>query len=148
MNISYRALTIEQIPRLMVAYKSFYISDAKMEMSETYQQNLLDFVIKNFTNPDFLFLIACSGKKIAGFAVLTPTPSWGGVKTVIIEPLWIVPEYRNKGIGEKMVEILKGWTDKKEVKVCLTYEKPEGGVWSRKKYLGFRPYLMIMKREV
>ena len=148
MNITYKALNQEGIPRFVVAYKDFYIADAKSDMSDIHQQNLLAFVIDNYANPNCLFLVACSGKKIAGFAMVMPMATLDGIKTAIIEPLWIVPEYRNNGIGEQMVKLLDGWTKQKEVKVILTYEKPEGGVWSRKKHLGFKPYLMIMKREV
>lgn len=148
MNIKYSALTEEMIPRFCTAYRDFYVADAKSEMSDIHKINFLNFIMHNYANPDFLFLIACNGKKIAGFAVVAPMPSLDGVKTAVIEPLWVVPEYRNKGIGEQMVKLLEGWTNQKEIKACLTYEKPEGGVWSRKKHLGFKPYLTIMKREV
>jgi len=148
MNIKYSALVLEQIPKLCSAYADFYRTDSGKDMTEIHQQNVLSWVINNYANPDFLFLVACSGKKMAGFAMVMPTPSLDGIKTATIEPLWIVPEYRNQGIGEQMVKLLEGWTNKKEIKICLTYEKPEGGIWSRKKHLGFKPYLMIMKREV
>ena len=91
-NIRYSALQLENIPRFVAAYKDFYIADAKADMSDIHQQNLLRFVIDNYTNPEFLFLIACSGKKIAGFAVVMPVATLDGIKTVIIEPLWVVPE--------------------------------------------------------
>lgn len=148
-NFRYSALTIEQIPRLCVAYKNAYTEIEGGEMAELHQQTFLKFVIDNFTNPDFLFLVACSGKKIVGFTILRPEPKLDGIKSLFCEGVFVDKDYRKHiEIAKTIFDISVGWAKKKEYKRCFAYENIDSNKWDKKEEYGFSPTKTLLLREV
>lgn len=148
-NIKYSAVTIEMIPKLCVAYKNAYTEIENGDMTELHQQTFLNFVIQNFTNPEFLFLTACSGKKIAGFSIINPLPSIEGVKALSWDCIFVEKEYRQHiEIAKNLFNLTLGWAKNKGYKRIFAYEKIGGHKWDRKKEFGFKPIKTLLSREV
>lgn len=148
-NIRYSALTQEAIPRLCTAYRNAYIETEGKDMSDTHKQNILSFIIDNYTSPDFLFLTACSGKKIAGFTILSPYHSADGIKSLWCDGIFVEKEYRKHiEIAKELFVISSGWAKKNEYKRAFAYEKIDDHTWDSKKEFGFKPIKTLLMREV
>lgn len=149
MSVTYGALKIEQIPRLVVAYKNSYLETEGKGMSEIHQQNILSWVIGNFNNPEFYFLVACSGKKIIGFTILSPDYQLDGIKTVFCAGIFVEKDYRQHiEIAKTLFEMAASWAKKSGYKRAFAYEKEGDRTWDKKEEYGWKPIKTLLSREV
>lgn len=149
-GLKYKLLDRDMFPKFVMAYKTFYNDTEKKEPDETFIQNWLVFTMTNMVNPDCLYLLAVTGKKIIGFLVMVTMPSLDGIKSVLADPLYILPEYRGQSDAAfKLNDTGKSWAKQKGYKKIYTFENEDDKTWSRKTHLmGFKIYKKILLMEL
>jgi len=104
--------------------------------------------IANMKNPQYLFLLATIGKKVAGFRLLVPAQGINGIPAAAANGIYVTKEHRNKGIALKMLDVSKAWAKGKGYKEIYMWQPYENGKWMKRKHFGFSPYKILMKMEV
>ena len=98
----------EDLPRLCKEFSSwigvrgeqYEPIDIASEMSRTYLNGTIIYA----ENDD--------GKVIGLLGALPIIPLWTGKKTAIEHVWFVLPEYRNSGVGMKMLEVMEEWAKK------------------------------------
>ena len=149
-HITYNILTIEQFPKFVSVYKQSFLEIQGYEPKKVYMENWMAFVIEKMIDPSFLFLCAQRGKKIVGIIIIAPMINFSGEKQGLIEPMFVIPEYRKYPfIATTMVELGKGWLKKKGYKTAFLFEDPKSDKWEKKKRITqFFVWKKLLKWEV
>ena len=147
-GIRYKLLDNEMFPRFIRAYKEFLCEKGETELSDIFFDNFIQLSIANMKNENSLYVLALRGKKVIGFIFGNTIPCIDGIKSLHIEAIYVVPEYRNTGIGKTLFDIAIAWMKKNNYKRLYAYEYPDETTWTRKNNMGFTLYRKLVVKEV
>ncbi len=85
-----------------------------------------DIIMNAITNKNGLFLLYQIGKKVAGVANAYVVNYGGGVRTVAIDMLYVVPKHRKKGNGVTLCKHVYSWAKSIGVNL-IEIHRPEKG---------------------
>jgi GNAT superfamily N-acetyltransferase len=92
---------IEQLVILFDEYRQFYAQNSNIEKAKAFLQERMD---KN----ESIIFVAENDNKLVGFIQLYPTfSSVSMMRDIIMNDLYVFPEYRRKGIGKALLETAK-----------------------------------------
>ena len=146
-HISYNLLTLNMFTKFVSMYKESFREVEGFEPKEVYMANWMKFVIQKMNDPNFLFLCAQRGKKIVGIILIAPMINFSNEKQALIEPIYVLPEYRKYPfIATTLVELARGWLVKKKCNTAFIFENPDSNTWERKtKLCNFKFWKKLLK---
>jgi len=146
-HIAYKLLDLSQFTKFVSVYKDSFREVEGFEPKEIYMANWMKFVIEGMNDPNFLFLCAQRGKKIVGIILIAPMPNFSQEKQALIEPMYVIPEYRKHPfIATTLVELAKGWLIKKKCNTAFIFENLDTDKWERKtKLCNFKQWKKLLK---
>ncbi len=146
--IEYRKLDIDMLSAFSNAYRDFYADTEGKEMPGIVFKNWFLYTVATMDNPEIMNLMACDGDKVIGLLIGVPLACLDEKKTLMVDPLWVTPEYRGKGIVSELLRLGEEWTREHNIERLFSMENIDGkSLWSRKKHLGFKPYKTILVKE-
>ncbi len=96
-------LNADEIAPLFDAYRQFYTQPSDLPGANKYIQTRL-------SRQDSVIFYACEDKACIGFVQLYPTfSSIGMSKSLILNDLFVAPDKRKKGVGEKLLQAAKDY---------------------------------------
>ena len=149
-HIIYKLLALAQFPKFVQVYKQSFVEIEGFEPKEKYMGNWMAFVLQNINNLNFLFLSAQRGKKVVGILVVAPMTSFSREKQALVEPMYIIPEYKQYSfIAVTMVETAVRWMQKKGYETVFVFENPDSDKWEKKtQFANFKFWKKLLKMEI
>jgi len=147
-NIKYRLLDEEFFPKFVTAFKAFVLETEKHEIEPRRAEHFLMMTIANMKNPQYLFLLATIGKRVAGFCLMFPYDDASEKKTVLWNGIYVKPDMRTAGIGQALFDNAYAWSKQTGYQRMIAFEEFGSKKWLRKKRFPFVPVRQIIQMEV
>lgn len=159
MSIQYRAATVHDLKRLLPLAEGFAQDTSAQLPINQLVENFLEYaragLAQTMAHPFSVVMIAeeveeGAPARIVGYCAAAgqePPPVFEPIPYVFITELYVVPEYRRRGIGTALVDRVRGWGLIKGIsRVSLVI--PAGGS-AEELYgkLGFRPLQKLLFYE-
>lgn len=114
MDITIRQATIDDIPMLLgINFSSFEANagfDKYIDMNWIHTDNAKKHFTTAITDKDHYAIVAEEEGKPIGFITLAPKElAYRTVKTIELDILAVLPDYRSKGIGSLLLNEVKEW---------------------------------------
>ena len=114
-------------------------NDKLLNSKWTYEEGK-KFLKTHIKDKNSIFLVAESDSELVGYLTGSEIKiqSWRPVRRTEIEELFVKKDFRNKGVGRRLVKKFIGWSKKKGVRriLVIVYSKNKKGINFYKK-IGF-----------
>jgi ribosomal protein S18 acetylase RimI-like enzyme len=125
-------------------------SDQELNMNWPYEDGK-DYFKKMIEGSIGACFVAEVGGEVIGYlagSIKAQTPSYRPVKRSELENMFVREEYRNKGIGEKLVKKFLSWSKENGISnTFVSAYSPNHGAIRYYERLGFKPYASELENE-
>lgn len=113
-----RLARIDEVKDLQILNDEVFIDnqkyDSDLDMNWARSDKGREYFTKLLSNPNAFCLFAEENKKIVGYIAAAPKDiSYRKSKYIEIENMGVIPEYRSKGIGAKLIQKCLEWAKSK-----------------------------------
>lgn len=121
MNIHIRKATEKDLPALTEMSAALIESDGRFDKTLTdqwaYEEDGQNYLRKRIKGRNCICIVAESNGKIIGYTTgaLLTIEKWRPVNRAEMDNLFISDEYRNQGVGSKLIDTFIAWSMKKKV---------------------------------
>lgn len=128
------------------------INDEKKYNDNLKEDYIVKDYFKNIYHKENRVLLIAKEEKIIGYTYVKIITDDNGptlYREALIDGLYVEEEYRNKGIGTKLIEEAIEWCKNNDVK-CISLHAINKNIAAKRLYdkLGFEVFYLDMKREV
>lgn len=125
--------------------------DPFVNLNWPYEEFGTNYFKDHLVNPNKIVLVAQIDGEITGYLAGTTgeMESWRSIKRGEVQDMYVRPEYRSLGIGNKLMKEFFDWCKEKGDKkvVVHTYDSNERGINFYKK-CGFKPYSRALESDL
>ena len=131
-------------------YKKFYEEELKEKPDERYIENYIIGMTNLMRSPECLFICVYDKDEMIGILGITPLRCIDGHKNVMIEPMYVLPEYREHiFIIKELINSGIYWLKQQKIEIVYAFEGTQTDKWERKnKLLHFEFYRKLLKMEL
>ncbi|MEK7513880.1 MAG: GNAT family N-acetyltransferase [Patescibacteria group bacterium] len=122
MEFTVKKATTQNLAVIQSLNRKLFLSDSRFDpellIDWAYSKTGKNYLTRSLTQPRAGAWIAEANGKIIGYLIgwIWIKRAWRPIKTAELENMFVLPEYRSKGVGSALVKEFIRWCEKKKIK--------------------------------